>query len=108
MPPPSAYSAPQYYTPEQQAFSNQVPGMYNISNGGTMPMNNGPPPGVAPPNPAPMPIIPTVRKLEETDVPAEKKPRLEEPEWQAPQIVSTHIIYNKLFLLIFFFVMLVL
>ncbi|KAI9269557.1 Pre-mRNA splicing factor PRP21 like protein-domain-containing protein [Helicostylum pulchrum] len=86
MPPPSAYSAPQYYTPEQQAFSNQVPGMYNISNGGTMPMNNGPPPSVAPPNPAPMPIIPTVRKLEETDVPAEKKPRLEEPEWQAPQI----------------------
>lgn len=91
MPPPSAFSAPQYYTPEQQAFSNQVPGMYNI-NGGNMPMNNGPPPSAAPPIAAP--ITPAVRKNDDTEAVPDKKPRVEaEPEWQ-PQIVSFVILDN--------------
>lgn len=91
MPPPSAFSAPQYYTPEQQTFSNQVPGMYNISNGGNMPMNNGPPPSAAPITPN---ITPAVRKMDDSETPAptagpDKKPRVEpEQEWQTPQIVS--------------------
>lgn len=84
MPPPSAYSAPQYYTPEQQAFNQQAPNMY-MGN----PINNGPPPvSVPPPN---APITPAVRKLDENEgeSASEKKPRLDaEPEWQAPQIVS--------------------
>jgi hypothetical protein len=93
MPPPSAFSAPQYYTPEQQAFSNQVPGMYNISNGGNMPMNNGPPPSAA--SPIAASITPAVRKMDDSESGPDKKPRVDaEPEWQTPQIVSllyTHI-----------------
>lgn len=81
-PPPTAFSAPQYYTPEQQEqqqFTNQIPGMYN---GGIPPSNA--PPTTAPP----MSISPAVRKLEDAETNAEKKPRLEEPEWQPPQDVS--------------------
>lgn len=79
LPPPTAFSAPQYYTPDQQqAFANQVPGgMYN---------NTPPPP--APTMMQQAPITPAVRKLDESDSTAEKKPRLEEPEWQAPPDVS--------------------
>lgn len=83
MPTPSAYSAPQYYTPEQQAFS-QAPNMYMAN-----PMNNGPPMAGTPPIPAS--ITPAVRKLDESegDSMPDKKPRLDaEPEWQTPQIVS--------------------
>ncbi|CAO3637828.1 unnamed protein product [Mucor hiemalis] len=81
MPTPSAYSAPQYYTPEQQAFS-QAPNMYMAN-----PMNNGPPMAGTPPIPAS--ITPAVRKLDESegDSMPDKKPRLDaEPEWQTPQI----------------------
>lgn len=81
LPPSTAFSAPQYYTPDQQqAFANQVPGgMYNS--------------GLPPPPPLPVmmpqpPITPAVRKMDESDPAAEKKPRLEEPEWQAPPDVS--------------------
>ncbi|KAF1806424.1 Pre-mRNA splicing factor PRP21 like protein-domain-containing protein [Mucor lusitanicus] len=79
LPPPTAFSAPQYYTPDQQqAFANQVPGgMYNNA----LPLHPPPPPPVMMPQP---PITPAVRKLDESDAGAEKKPRLEEPEWQAP------------------------
>lgn len=81
LPPSTAFSAPHYYTPDQQqAFANQVPGgMYN--NGLPPP----PPPPVMMPQP---PITPAVRKMDESDPAAEKKPRLEEPEWQAPPDVS--------------------
>ncbi|GAN07071.1 splicing factor 3A subunit 1 [Mucor ambiguus] len=83
LPPPTAFSAPQYYTPDQQqAFANQVPGiMYNNA----LPLHPPPPPPVMMPQP---PITPTVRKLDESDSAAEKKPRLEEPEWQAPPDLS--------------------
>jgi hypothetical protein len=49
-----------------------------------------PPPNAPPPAGPPMPIAPAVRKLEDADTTAEKKPRLEEPEWQAPQDVSAY------------------
>ncbi|KAL7312060.1 SF3a splicing factor complex subunit [Mucor circinelloides] len=84
LPPSTAFSAPHYYTPDQQqAFANQVPGgMYN--NGLPPP----PPPPVMMPQP---PITPAVRKMDESDPAAEKKPRLEEPEWQAPPDLSFSI-----------------
>ncbi|CEP09106.1 hypothetical protein [Parasitella parasitica] len=74
LPPPTAFSAPQYYTPDQQqAFANQVPGgMYN---------------NALPPPPQP-PIIPAVRKSDEPDPAVEKKtlniqtPSMpDKPEW---------------------------
>jgi hypothetical protein len=105
MPPPSAFSAPQYYTPEQQhQQQNYQPMPGNMYNGG---MNNGPPPHMAggpPPNAmgtppvthSPQPITPAVRKMDiDSDTPGEKKPRLDtEPEWQAPQVVSSHKTYT--------------
>lgn len=96
MPPPSAYSAPQYYTPEQQQqqnYASPVPGTYNHMNNSPIP----PPPSMGtPPIPpaaavAPPPVTPAVRKMDadQERIPAEKKPRLEaEPEWQATQTVS--------------------
>lgn len=87
MPAPSAYSAPQYYTPEQQAFS-QPPNMYMPN-----PMGMAPPMTGTPPIPAP--ITPAVRKMDEPvgdATTAEKKPRLDaEPEWQTPQVVSIFV-----------------
>ncbi|CAO3611285.1 unnamed protein product [Mucor fragilis] len=86
LPPPTAFSAPQYYTPDQQqAFASQVPGgMYNNA----PPLHHPPPPPVMMPQP---PITPAVRKMDESDPAAEKKPRLEEPEWQAPPDLSFSI-----------------
>lgn len=86
LPPPTAFSAPQYYTPDQQqAFASQVPGgMYNNA----PPLHHPPPPPVMMPQP---PITPAVRKMDESDPAAEKKPRLEEPEWQAPPDVSAFL-----------------
>ncbi|KAI8644082.1 Pre-mRNA splicing factor PRP21 like protein-domain-containing protein [Parasitella parasitica] len=82
LPPPTAFSAPQYYTPDQQqAFANQVPrGMYN----------NAPPPPQPPMMPQPS-ITPAVRKSDEPDSAVEKKTRIEEPEWQAPPDLSFSI-----------------
>ena len=88
MPPPSAFSAPQYYTPEQQAY--QPPPMY---------MNNIPPPmnGPLPPMAGP----PVGRRMNDTEGEVtggpEKKARLDpEPEWQAPQVVSGSSMFHSL------------
>lgn len=54
--------------------------MYN----GGIPPSNAPPPAAPP-----MPITPAVRKLDDAETTGEKKPRLEEPEWQPPQDVSS-------------------
>lgn len=82
----TAYAPPQYYnTMDQgQAFSNQVPGMYNAPNGG-MPVTTAAPPPAAvldPPTPT-TPVIPAVRKAEDQSLSTpEKKPRTEpEQEW---------------------------
>ncbi|KAI8383019.1 Pre-mRNA splicing factor PRP21 like protein-domain-containing protein [Blakeslea trispora] len=79
--PPAGYAAPQYYAPNHaQLFANQMPGGYMPPNG--VP----PPPSQQPPLPPTgmAPATPAIRKADqEENGGPEKKPRLEEPEWQA-------------------------
>ncbi|KAI7905215.1 Pre-mRNA splicing factor PRP21 like protein-domain-containing protein [Cokeromyces recurvatus] len=86
--PPGAYSSPLYYAPGQ-SYINQAPGMYGSPMGSPMPATSAIPPPAAAPMVAPPPpsVSPAVRKAEDDESKAEKRPRTDEqPAWGTAQI----------------------